>query len=316
MDATQPMPESDRGSPAGLSRSELAICLGLSLAVFFLHEGPFWQHKWRIDASIWLSYLVIPFIVAAVLALFHELGWRRLALGTIEVTCWKFGITYFLAQTMWMFSSPPPRAEVPAPSWPDAPAVAARSVGQDPTGSIEGTVEDSTGREVAGIAVFVESGLDAYTFAPSRAGASFAVRSGAIEPGVVVVELHDQLRAHSSDGKLHTLVASQGDSDLFNLPLQSSGAESATEVRRGQGVASVRCAVHERAGEVARLVVVAHPFHAVLDSSGRFAWSGVPAARVTLSAVAADGRVARVEANVVARETASVHLVLAGEARK
>jgi hypothetical protein len=163
--------------------------------------------------------------------------------------------------------------------------------------------------------VFIESGLEGYAFDAQPAGASLSVRTGAVEPSLSVVELHGELRAHSTDGKLHTLVASQGDADLFNLPLQSSGAFAAAEVRRGQGVASLRCTVHERAGEHARLVVVAHPFHAVLDDAGRFAWSGVPEAeRVAIVALHPDGRQTRAEQLVTKGRASAAVLTLPASA--
>src|SRR4051794_13919345 len=116
---------SDTGdSPAKasrLSRGELAVCLAISLAVFFLYQGWFWRHRWQIDASIWYSYLVIPPVVAVVLARSRKLTVRELALGTLEVTCWKFGATYLMAQTLWMFSPPPPRAVATPVAVPDAP---------------------------------------------------------------------------------------------------------------------------------------------------------------------------------------------------
>jgi hypothetical protein len=298
--------------PAGLSRVELGGCLGVSLVVFALCQGPIWRHRWRIDASIWWSYVVIPFVVAALLAWSHRLAWRAFALGVIEVTCWKFGATYLFAHTMWMFFPPPPRAAVPAPSLPDAPNAVApgRPVVPSETGSIAGSVRDASGRSVAGSVAFIESGLEAYAFGAPAAGPSFSVRSGVIEPALDVAELHGALRARSSDGKLHTLIASQGDADLFNLPLQSSGALSTSEVRRGLGIVSLRCAVHERAGEIARLVVVSHPFHAILDGAGRFDWSGVPAGRVTVAALQPDGRLARSQVEVVAGVLATTTLVL------
>jgi hypothetical protein len=280
---------------AGLSRRELAVCVGISVAVFFLHQGPFWRHRWELDGSIWYSYFVIPPLVAGVLAWGRKLVLREVALGTIEVTCWKFGLTYLVAHTVWMFSTPPPRVVVPAAPLPDAPAIALRHAAPEATGSIEGSVRDAAGGSVAGAVVFIESGLDGWAFDGAPAVTSLSVRAGSIEPTISVAELRGELRARSVDGKLHTLVASQGDADLFNLPLQSSGAESAAEVRRGQGIASLRCTVHERAGETARLVVLAHPFHAVLDASGHFAWSGVPAERIAVVALHPDGRAARVE---------------------
>jgi hypothetical protein len=290
---TQADPE-DPDKRAGLSRLQMALCVGLSVALFFLYQGPFWRHRWELDGSIWYSYLVIPVLVGGMLAWGRKLAVRELVLGTIEVVCWKFGVTYLVAHTVWMFSTPPPRAAAPAVSLPDAPVLAPKQVAPGASGSLEGSVTDAQGRSVAGAVVFIESGLEGYAFDAKPAGADLSVRAGAIEPLVSVVELHGELRAHSSDGKLHTLVASQGDADLFNLPLQSSGAVSAAEVRRGQGIATLRCTVHERAGEHARLVVVSHPFHAVLDETGRFAWSGVPAAEsIAVVALTPDGRVVR-----------------------
>jgi hypothetical protein len=295
----------------GLTRAELALCIGASLGVFLLHQGPFWRHRWDLDGSIWYSYFVIPVIVAGVLAWGRKLALREVVLGTIEVACWKFGLTYAIAHTMWMFSTPPPRIAAPSVSLPDAPVLAPRQVLPEATGSIEGSVSDAPGRPVAGTVVFIESGLDGYAFDAKPAGATLSVRSGSIEPPLSVAELHGELRAHSSDGKLHTLVASQGDADLFNLPLQSSGAFAAAEVRRGQGVATLRCTVHERADEHARLVVVAHPFHAILDGARHFTWSGVPATdRITVVALHPDGRQTRAETPVTAGRSAAVVLSL------
>lgn len=302
----------DAHQHAGLSRAELGGCLGASLVVFAFCQGPFWRHRWQIDSSIWWSYLVIPFVVAAALGWSHRLAWSAFAIGVLEVTCFKFGVTYIVAQTIWMFSPPPPKVAAPALLLPDAPsaAVAARQVVASETGSIAGTVRDASGRSVAGAVAFVESGLEAYTFGAPSARPSFSVRSGSIDPALDVAELHGTVRARSSDGKLHTLIASDGDADLFNLPLQSSGAISASEVRRGRGIVNLRCTVHERAGEVARLVVLSHAFHVILDASGRFDWSGVPAGRVILAALQADGRVVRTEVNVVRGASTEATLVL------
>ncbi|HEX9296304.1 MAG TPA: hypothetical protein VF881_10725 [Polyangiaceae bacterium] len=311
MDASGSSVGSSPKSPA-LSRRELVLCLGISLAVFFLHQGPFWRHRWQLDAAIGYSYLAIPLVVAAVLAYTRKLAVRALALGTLEVACWKFALTYLIAHTVWMFSKPPPHPTANVPPFPDAPAplAPARLVSPDQAGSIAGTVIDETGPSLAGAVAFVESSLEGYAFSPAPTGPSFSVRMGAIEPLVSVAELKEEVRAHSIDGKLHTLIASQGDSDLFNLPLQSSGAFSASQVRRGQGIVKLRCAVHERSGEQAQLIVVAHPFHTVLDATGSFEWSGIPAGRLTLAAVHPDGRIARTDHEVVASSLTSVKLTL------
>jgi hypothetical protein len=294
---------------ANMSRTEIAVCLGLSLAVFFLYQGPFWRHRWQIDGSIWYSYLVIPFVVAMVLLRGRKLAFRPFALGTIEVTCWKFGATYLFAHTLWMFSPPPSRPAVTIVPLPDAPPAALRRpVALDQTGSLDGSVTDRAGGSVEGVVVFIEGGLEAYDLPRAPTGPAFSVGGGTIAPRLLVGELDEELRARSNDGKLHTLIASQGDSDLFNLPLQSSGAVSAAPIRRGLGVTSVRCAVHERSNETARLVVVSHPFHATLDQAGRFNWSAIPRGRVAIAAVGLDGRTARVELSITARESARLEL--------
>jgi hypothetical protein len=75
-------------------------------------------------------------------------------------------------------------------------------------------------------------------------------------------------------------------------------------------VANLRCAVHERSSEVARLVVVAHPFHTVLDERGRFEWSGVPSGRISVVALWPDGRSASVEQLVPVQKTVDIDLVV------
>jgi hypothetical protein len=300
----------DRRRPQGLSRREVAVCVGVSLAVFFLYQGPFWRHRWQLDGSIWYSYLVIPVVVAVVLVRAKNLDLRQFALGTIEVTCWKFGATYLVAHTMWMISPPPRRPQPAIPTLPDAPAAVERKVSPDQTGSLEGLVSDASGRSVAGVVVFVESGVEGYELPHAPTHPAFSIGDGAISPPLLVAELHEEIRARSTDGKLHTLIASQGDSDLFNLPLQSSGATSATMLERGQGAATLRCTVHERSTETGRLVVVAHPFHSLLDESGHFAWAGIPPGHVAIAALAADGRTARVEQEIVARGSTRVALAL------
>jgi hypothetical protein len=157
--------------------------------------------------------------------------------------------------------------------------------------------------------VFIAAGLESYTFAPSVARATLSVGSE-IEPALAAVELHQDVDARSSDGRLHTLIASIEDSDLFNMPLQSSGAWSRSTIRRGQGVAKLRCAVHPHSRETSTLIVLRHPFHATLDDNGRFRWEGVPAGYVTVQALDAEGHEARAEVDVDAARAATVRLSL------
>jgi hypothetical protein len=291
-----------------LGRAEFWACFLGAMAVFFLAQGPLWRHRWQLDISILYSYLVVPVLVAAALAYRKKWSLGSFALGTLEVTVWKFGATYVIAHTLWMFSPPPPKA--PAP--PESAVVERESpvvptpIAKEATGAVTGEISGAKGARVI---VYIASGLEAYTFTPSTAGANLQV-GNAIDPAVSVAELNQELRARSSDGRLHTLIANIDDADLFNVPLQSSGAWSSAKVRRGQGVAQLRCAVHPHSGETGSLVVVRHPFHTELAGDGHFAWEGVPAGRVTVAALGSVGRDATTDVQVVAGGSAQAGLKL------
>jgi len=297
-----------------LSRGEFWVCFLGAMAVFFLFQGPLWKHRWQLDSSIFYSYLAVPVLVGLALAYRKKWSLGAFALGTLEIVVWKFGATYVIAHTLWMFSAPPPK---PAPAVEVAPesepALVATPIAKEATGAIEGSLTSGDAGDVTRAVVFIAAGLESYTFLPSSAGAALTVGAD-IQPAVGVAELHQELRARSSDGRLHTLIAGIDDADLFNMPLQSSGAWSSAKVLRGQGVAKLRCAVHQHSREVGSLVVVGNPFHADLDPGGRFRWEGVPAGRVTVQALDALGRAGRVDVEVLAGRSATVQLVLvAGE---
>jgi hypothetical protein len=295
-----------------LSRGQFWFCFAVAMTVFFFFQGPFWKHGWQLDGSILYSYAVVPVVVFTLLAWKRKLGLGVFVLGTLEVTLWKFASTYVVAHTVWMFTPPPARVPLPAEKVVEAPdtPVVPSPIAPSATGAVEGSVESNDGRNARGAIVFVESGVEAYTFAPSAHTTSFEVGGAQIAPLLAVAELHQDLKARSSDGKLHTLIATAKDGDLFNMPLQSSGAWSGAQLRRGQGVAKLRCAVHERSHESARLIVVAHPFHAELDEGGRFHWSGLPAGRITVVALHPDGREAHGDAEIMAGHDVQMKLIL------
>src|SRR5262245_53204662 len=90
-----------------LSPRKLWLCVGASLAVFLLADGPVWKHPWAVDRAILWSYAVIPLLVAVSLAFEKNLRWLPFLLATLEVTLWKFGATYALAHTVWLVVPPP-----------------------------------------------------------------------------------------------------------------------------------------------------------------------------------------------------------------
>src|SRR5439155_4211258 len=130
-------------------------------------------------------------LVAGVLAWGRKLVLRDVVLGTIEVTCWKFGLTYLFAHTVWLFSTPPPKIAVRPAPLPDAPALVAKKALPEASGALEGAVVDATGRSVSGSILFVASGLEGYAFdaTPPVAVPTLSIRSGAIEPRLAIGEL-------------------------------------------------------------------------------------------------------------------------------
>src|SRR6516225_1700492 len=98
---------------ARLGRGDFWACFLGAMAVFFLAQGPLWRHRWQLDISIFYSYLVVPVLVAGALAYRKKWSLASFALGTLEVTVWKFGATYVIAHTLWMFSPPPPKTPSP-----------------------------------------------------------------------------------------------------------------------------------------------------------------------------------------------------------
>src|SRR6185369_10461682 len=119
-----------------LSRGEFWICFLGAMAVFFLFQGPLWKHRWQLDASIFYSYLAVPVLVG--LALVYRKKWAlgAFALGTLEIVVWKFGATYVIAHTLWMFSTPPPKPEpVVEIAPPSEPALVPTLIAKEATGA-------------------------------------------------------------------------------------------------------------------------------------------------------------------------------------
>ena len=298
--------ESPPASPADglgqklLSRRLLWICVGLSILVFALWEGPSWRHAEAADAAAWWSYAVIPPLVAAALLFERKLRLLPFVLATVEVTAWKFFATYCFAQTMWMITPPttPPRA-APAPAAeevrpPDPPPTL---IDPRETGAIEGRVE---GGAVEGVLVYVDGGLERHVFAPPADVIRIVEEGGAIQTPSDIAQVGQRVEARSGDLKLHTLIATTSEGDAFSIPLQSSGAWGNAKLRPVTGVATLHCGVHQRSGESRRLVITANPFFTKTDAKGAFRLNGVPAGRVHVTALGegthSTGRDALVEA--------------------
>ena len=149
-------------------------------------------------------------------------------------------------------------------------------------------MNDAAGRPIAGALVWIAGGLETYVFAPPSTPVAIANADAARIPSLTVVQVNQQILAHSADGKLHTMVAVKDGRTLFNAPLLPSGESSRVSFREAEGVVTAHCNVHPASSE-AEILVLGHPFFARTDENGRFAFHGVPAGRVQL-ATYVDGR--------------------------
>jgi hypothetical protein len=309
--------DSAPAAPAGgmgqrlLSRRLLWACVGLSILVFAVWEGPSWRHADAVDAAAWWSYAVIPPLVAAALLYERKLRVLPLLLATIEVTAWKFFATYCFAQTMWMISPPvtPPRPP-PAPATEEvrAPDPPPTVIDLRETGVIEGRVAVAAGSPVQGALVYIDGGLERHVFAPPDDVIRIVEEAGGITTTSDVAQVGQRVEARSGDLKLHTLIASTSEGNAFSIPLQSSGAWSHAKLRPITGVATLHCGVHQRSGESRRLVITSNPFFTKTDANGVFRLTGVPAGRVHVTALGEGTQSASGEAVVVPRETTQLSL--------
>ena len=289
-----------------MSRRLLWVCVGLSILVFALWEGPSWRHADAADAAAWWSYAAIPPLVVGALLFERKLRPLPFILATLEVTAWKFFATYCFAQTMWMISPPstPPRA-TPAPAAEEArqPDPPPTTIDARETGIIEGRVAAASGAPVQGVLVYVDGGLERYVFAPPDEVIRIVEEGGTITTTSEIAHVGQRVEARSGDLKLHTLIAATSEGNAFSIALQSSGAWSNAKLRPITGVATLHCGVHQRSGESRRLVITANPFWTKTDANGAFRLTGVPAGRLHVTALGEETRSSGLEAVVEAGAT-------------
>jgi hypothetical protein len=285
-------------TPGGLSRRQFWAVLGVALAVFAFATGPVWRDPWNIDASIVVSYAVIPPLVLAVLVASRRFTWRDLALDTLRVTLAKFGVTYVAATVLWAISGEPPplpplRPERPPPR---AAAPALPPVPPSEAAVLEG-VASAGGAPRAGVLVWIASGTEGHSYPPRTDVVEVADDGRAIVPPAAGVQVGQPMLLRSLDGRLHALRgAGEHGRTVFNVAVTS---ESTTlRLRDAAGLVTLACAVHGHAGKEGpgHLVVLDHPFFTVTGTDGRWRFEGLPRRRVVVRAFDPAGGAAEVTA--------------------
>ncbi len=308
-DPAQPTPAAARRALARtestmphLSRRSFLLALGITLAIFF-GLNPLWRpiDMDAMDRNIGWSYAPIPLLVWGLLALERKLRWSTWALDTVKLTLVKFAITFLFANTMWAFVGPPRRPE--PQKLPAAGAAAPVEPGRfdlhepppptpiDPAraGRLQGLIVDAAGAPQAGVLVAVTGGLDGIVFAPDPDGVVLSHDERGLQPPRAVVLVHERLVLRGAADQLHTASAFDvSGRQLFNVPLLP-GAEHALMFDQPLGRVPLKCSVHGQAEHEAELVVVGNPFAAWTGQDGRFAFEGVPAGDLEVTAWGASG---------------------------
>lgn len=296
---------------ARLTRVQFWGCLAVALLIFAFVTGPVWTHPWDIDVlnvAIFISYIPIPFMVLACLAWRRALNLRGFFLDTLVVTLIKYSITFFFALCLWAVYPAP--GAMPFARGARIHAVLAAEADPTPSalnpaemGAISGVVSDAAGRPAAGVLVYIESGLERFVFPAPKAPLHLENGGSGVTPRVSVARLRQPIEARSTDGHLHTFIASAADGTaLLNAPLLSSGVWSPVRLRESGFVATIHCSVHQRSGNEAPayMAVLDHPFVATTDADGRFQWKGVPAGSLRVAAFHPDLGAGSVEARLEA----------------
>jgi hypothetical protein len=273
---------------SSLSRRAKWTILAVVVAQFLIGAGPVWRRAFDWDASILWSYASIPVLVAAVLAWQRKLRVRAWLLDTVEITAIKFAITAtFLV--VWLVSwqlrggqrTPPPPPPVSAAAEP-RPARPPDARPRAPrTASLGGTAP-------AGSLVFVSRGVEAWSFEPPPP-ATLAHDGRGFVPAVLGVQVGQELRLHSADGRLHTMLAKKvGGSWVRNVPI-TGGGETRLTFDEPVGAVALECKVHGASESPGTLVILDHPLWAVADAGGRFTLEGVPPGEGEVTAVPPGG---------------------------
>jgi hypothetical protein len=267
-----------------LTWGQTATITLIGTAVFLFADGPFWDHLWdlkRVDRAIWLSYAIVPLLVALVLVRSGRFAWSALAFGTIETTAYKFGATFVIAHAAWSFVDPAPRIQrihrnpIAAKRAPLVPS----TIDPEQTGEIRG-------RAPAGSLVYVASGLDHLVFAPDDRPLILQHDGHGLAPRFSAVQVGQPIDVVSHDERIHTMRATDS-RHMFrkNLALPPSTTRSTLPFDRALGRLNLDCTVHRGEEDPAELVVLAHPFFARADESGTFSLRGVPAGHLVITAL-------------------------------
>jgi plastocyanin len=203
-----------------LRRSEQAVILAIAVVQFLFWSGPIWRRFADWNSAIAWSYASVPVMVGALLLIkrrFHPLPWL---LHTLEVAGVKFAITGSVLISVMLSQGTPVRSFAdlvrPSPAATAAPTPAA---------------------------------------APSAPAFVFNQSAQGLDPAKATLHVGQPFRVVSTDDRLHTVQATRGNRQLFNLPVPAHGETAARSIDQA-GEVELGCTVHGAAEPPVRLDIV------------------------------------------------------------
>jgi hypothetical protein len=225
----------------------------------------------------------------------HRLSLTSWLLHTVELVGIKFLLTASFLLGFLIASHPKaatPAAEVLQESAPPFETKArlkakpkATVFAEGSLGEIEGRATRVDGTVVGGALIFISDGLNQLVFEPPNQPITLENVGTGFFPSLAAIQVGQPLVIRSADHQLHTVqMMKQDRSWVLNVPILGSGSGRTLEFDEAKGLVSVECKVHQARERRAYLAVLNHPFFALTDADGRFALSGVPHGRLTVSA--------------------------------
>lgn len=131
--------------------------------------------------------------------------------------------------------------------------------------------------------VYVKSGLEGQTFAPSSEEVVFDQKGCMYSPHVFGVQVGQTVRIINDDTFLHNVNSQPAQrANKFNFGMPTQGMEKEQRFRTPEVMVKIRCDVHGWMSAYAG--VLDHPYFAVSGEDGSFSIEGLPAGTYTLEA--------------------------------
>jgi len=278
-----------------LSWWSLSAILIIVLALFAA-INPIWRtvNINEFNTNVLWSYIPIPFLVAAFLAIEHKLRTSTWLLETLKLTLIKFCITFAVANTMWGIVGPPPAVLTRAlmavhHRSVEPPSPEPTLIDPNKTGDIVGVVVDDNGAPVTGAIVYI-AGLEHITFAVPDVPVRLFNDGTGVNPRLAIVHRDQPVSFASADGTLHTAQATTATGRIaFTYPATPHG-RPATKLSLAPGVVTIDCTVHGSREQPAYLLISSNPFATITRADGRFSFSSVPAGDLELKLLSLDRR--------------------------